>query len=121
MEQMKQALTVRTPIGGLARFTHDMYHAKVPLTSDIPGNPWIITTLWEAQWCIAQAKTLENLKPAKQTLEWAADRASRTGILPEQMHPITGEPLSVAPLAWSHATFVETVLQFVEKERGLAS
>ncbi|MFA5272696.1 MAG: glycoside hydrolase family 15 protein [Candidatus Peribacter sp.] len=118
MEQMKRSLTVRTPIGGLARFTHDVYHAKVPLTSAIPGNPWIITTLWEAQWHIARATTAEDLRPAKLALEWAADRASRTGILPEQAHPVTGEPLSVAPLAWSHATFVETVLQYVEKERS---
>lgn len=121
MQQMQEALSVRTHIGGLARFTHDTYHAKVPLSADIPGNPWIITTLWMAQWMIAQAKSSDDLKPARAMLDWTADRASHTGILPEQVHPMTGEPLSVGPLAWSHATFVETVLQFVEKEQELSS
>ena len=119
MQQMQRALTVHTPIGGLARFTHDVYHAKTPLTNEIPGNPWIITTLWNAQWLIAQAKTPADLEPARAILEWTAQRASKTGILAEQVHPLTGEPLSVAPLAWSHATFVETILQFVDKERTL--
>jgi GH15 family glucan-1,4-alpha-glucosidase len=36
------------------------------------------------------------------------------------MHPLTGAPLSVAPLTWSHAVFVDTVLQFAEKEKELA-
>lgn len=121
MEQLRSALMVRTPIGGIARFTHDVYHAKTPLTAEIPGNPWIITTLWDAQWTIAQAKTHTDLEPARRALEWTARVASKTGILPEQVHPVTGEPLSVAPLAWSHATYVETVLLFVEKERKLAS
>jgi len=121
MNQLKQALTVHSPIGGIARFTHDVYHAKVPITADIPGNPWIITTLWLAEWIIEQAKSKRELEPARALLEWAAKRASKTGILAEQVHPITGEPLSVAPLAWSHATYVEAVLQFAAKERALGS
>jgi len=40
-------------------------------------------------------------------------------VLAEQLNPLTGEPLSVAPLTWSHATFVETVLDFVEKEKEI--
>ncbi|MDD5623717.1 MAG: glycoside hydrolase family 15 protein [Candidatus Peribacteraceae bacterium] len=119
MRQLKEQLTVRTNVGGLARFTNDVYHAKVKPSVDIPGNPWIITTLWEALWTITQAKSLADLEPARKALEWAGAHATKTGILPEQLHPLTGAPLSVAPLAWSHATFVETVLQFVEKEQQL--
>lgn len=119
MQQMEQALTVHSPIGGIARFTHDVYHAKVPITKEMPGNPWIITTLWRAQWIITRAKTLADLEPARALLHWSADRATKTGILAEQVHPVTGDPLSVAPLAWSHAEYVTTVLQFIEKEREL--
>lgn len=119
MEQLKSALTVHTDIGGLARFTNDWYHAAVPPSRDIPGNPWIITTLWDAQWRIARAKSLADLDEPRKTIEWATQRASVTGILPEQIHPIDGSPLSVAPLTWSHAVYVETVLQFLEKEKGL--
>lgn len=119
MEQLEQALTVHTSIGGLARYPNDHYQEIVPVGKDIPGNPWIITTLWMAQWRIAIAKTPDELKPAKDALEWAKNRASETGILAEQMHPHTGAHLSVAPLTWSHAVYVETVLEYLEKEKEL--
>ncbi len=31
----------------------------------------------------------------------------------EQIHPITGEPLSVSPLTWSHAAFVSRVERYL--------
>jgi GH15 family glucan-1,4-alpha-glucosidase len=40
--------------------------------------------------------------------------------MPEQVHPETGEPLSVAPLTWSHAEFVATVLNYLEKKQSLS-
>jgi GH15 family glucan-1,4-alpha-glucosidase len=119
MQQLQQHLTIRTSIGGMARYTTDYYQATTPLSADIPGNPWIITTLWNAQWIIAQAKTLADLQPAKDVIAWVCRHASTTGVLPEQLHPITGEPISVAPLAWSHATYVETILHFMRKEQEL--
>ena len=121
MKQLEEQLTVHTQVGGIARYTNDVYHAKVPLSRDVPGNPWIITTLWDAQWKIAQATKKSDLEPARKALDWAVRYATKTGLLAEQLHPLTGEPLSVSPLGWSHATFVETVLQFVEKERELTS
>jgi GH15 family glucan-1,4-alpha-glucosidase len=121
MRQMREQLTVHTSIGGMARFTNDVYHAKVQPNKDVPGNPWIITTLWDAQWTIACAKSPADLEPARKALEWVAKYARGTGTLPEQLHPLSGEPLSVSPLAWSHATYVETVLQFVEREQSLVN
>ena len=119
MKQLHEALTVQTDVGGMARYVQDFYHAGAPFSKEIPGNPWILTGLWEAQWHIMKAKTLEDLAPARAALEWTTKHACPTGILAEQLHPITGEPLSVAPLTWSHATFVETVLMFAEKEKEL--
>ncbi len=119
MRQLNEILRVKTNIGGLARYPNDNYQWQVPLSADIPGNPWIITTLWSAQWTIATAKKMEDLEPARETLEWVKSMASDSGILPEQMHPQTGKPLSVAPLTWSHSTYVETVLKFLEKESEL--
>ena len=119
MQQLEKFLTVHTPIGGIARYPMDYYHAAVPLTNDIPGNPWIITTLWMAQWKIALAKTVADLEAPRATLEWVLQRATPSGILAEQMHPLTGAHLSVSPLTWSHATFVDTVLKFLEKEQKL--
>ncbi|MCH9023569.1 MAG: hypothetical protein IID32_12525 [Planctomycetes bacterium] len=86
---------------------------------DIPGNPWIITTLWHAQWRLALAKNEEDLKEVKEYIEWAAKQANEAGIMPEQVNPFNGEPLSVAPLTWSHSTFVDTVLQYDKKMKEL--
>ncbi len=119
MTQLQEKLAVKTSVGGLARFTIDNYHAVTTPNADIPGNPWIITTLWSAQWEIARAKTLADLDKGKAIIDWARRFATPTGILPEQMHPFTGAPLSVAPLTWSHATYVETVLAFAKKEKEL--
>jgi GH15 family glucan-1,4-alpha-glucosidase len=42
-------------------------------------------------------------------LDWCQAHAAPTGVLPEQIHPETGAPLSVSPLTWSHAEYVKTV------------
>lgn len=117
MRQLQDLLTVRSAIGGIARYAGDFYHAIGPPCREIPGNPWIITTLWAAQWEIAKAKNSEDLQNARKALEWTLRWSTGGGILPEQVHPHTGAPLSVAPLVWSHATFVETVLLYLEKEK----
>lgn len=120
MKQLQDLLAVKIGIGGLARYPNDHYQEVLKTSGVMPGNPWIITTLWNAQWMIAQAKTIADLQPAKEALLWVAKRATPSGILAEQYHPITGQPLSVAPLVWSHSTFVETVLRFVHKEKELS-
>jgi len=119
MQQLEEHLRVQTPIGGYARYPMDYYQSQVPTTTDIPGNPWIITTLWMAQWHIERAMELEGLKPAREILDWVAAQATPSGILPEQLHPLTGQHLSVSPLTWSHSTYVETVLKFLEKEAAM--
>jgi len=121
MEQLESALKVHTEVGGYARYTRDFYHAKVEPSDKVPGNPWIITTLWFAQWDIARAKTIDDLQAAREKLDWVSKYASSTGMLAEQLHPLTGKHLSVAPLTWSHATYVETVLLYLEKEKELNS
>jgi GH15 family glucan-1,4-alpha-glucosidase len=40
--------------------------------------------------------------------------------LPEQVHPHSGAPLSVAPLTWSHSTLCEALQDLAEKLRELA-
>lgn len=117
--RIERALTVRTPIGGIARYTNDEYQSVTPPTAEIPGNPWIITTLWLTQWRIAVAKKPQDLEQPIRELAWAATYASAAGILPEQIHPFTGAPLSVAPLTWSHAVYLETVLMYQQKANEL--
>lgn len=50
---------------------------------------------------------------------WAAVRRQPGGLLPEQLHPFTGEALSVSPLTWSHGTLVLAVERYVAKYREL--
>ncbi len=119
MQSLEKELQVHTEVGGLARYPIDHYHAVVPPNNEVPGNPWIITTLWMAQWQIARATKVEDLEKPRQTLAWVVKYASSSGLLAEQLNPFTGAPISVSPLTWSHATFVDTVLAFREKEERL--
>ncbi len=113
MEAIKNRLWCQTSIGGLARFENDSYHRVDGHMENLPGNPWIICTLWLAQYYIAIAKNKNDLKPAIELINWVVKRAFKSGVLPEQVHPRTGEPIAVSPLTWSHATYVETIHLFV--------
>ena len=119
MEAIKQELWVKTEIGGIARYRDDYYFRNSDDIDIIPGNPWFICTLWLADWHVQSAKTVVDLKEAKILIEWAADNIMETGMLPEQLHPITGEPQSVAPLTWSHATFIMVVERYLSKMNEL--
>ncbi|MDA1008475.1 MAG: glycoside hydrolase family 15 protein [Planctomycetota bacterium] len=120
MESMRKALWCQTEIGGIARYQNDYYHQIEKRDTDrVPGNPWIICTLWIAEWIIARATSVEQLKEAEMYIEWAAARAAPSGILAEQCHPYTGEPLSVSPLTWSHAEFLATSIAYARKHRVL--
>jgi len=116
MRRTLSALWVQTEIGGVARYERDYYFRRSDDFTRVPGNPWIICTLWAAQFYIAHAKTERDLDAALGLLIWAARHAAETGVLSEQLHPFTGEPLSVSPLTWSHAEFVSTTLQYLDRQ-----
>jgi glucoamylase len=112
MDKTVERLKVKTEVGGIARFEGDSYHFR---GGDIPGNPWIITTMWLAQYYIAQARQESDMEPVKEWISWAVKYASSSGVLPEQLNPYTGEHLSASPLIWSHAEFVTTIISYLEK------
>jgi GH15 family glucan-1,4-alpha-glucosidase len=100
------------PVGGMFRYEHDWYHRH----SDSKfGNPWIITTLWLAQYYIVAAKKEEDFDKVKEILQWVVKNAGSTGILPEQIDSETGEHKSASPLTWSHSEFVITIINYLEK------
>lgn len=109
---IENKLSVRTPIGGIARYEHDSFHKR---GDNVPGNPWFISTLWLAEYYIAKAKNQNDLKKAKEILEWVVQRAMPSGVLPEQINPYTGEPLSLSPLTWSHAAYIIAVIKYLDK------
>jgi GH15 family glucan-1,4-alpha-glucosidase len=121
MRAVERRLWVQTPIGGIARYENDYYYRRSDDTARVAGNPWPICTLWLALWLIALARAPGDLERPRQLLELVADRALPSGVLAEQFDPYTGEPLSVSPLTWSHATFVETVLAYGARARALGA
>lgn len=114
MGAIEKILSVRSPAGGVARYEGDAYYMDKDVTG-VPGNPWVICHLWLLQWRIAKAQNPEELEEALPMLEWVASRALPSGVLAEQLHPVTGKPVSVAPLTWSHSTYVSAVLQYANK------
>jgi GH15 family glucan-1,4-alpha-glucosidase len=109
MQALEQTLWVKTPVGGMARYENDHYHQMTHNLSLAQGNPWFICTLWLAQYRITHARSLDELHKALPLLEWACKHALPSGVMAEQVHPFTSEPLSVSPLTWSHAEYVSTV------------
>lgn len=91
---------------GLARFTEDEYF----LVSDsIPGNPWFVTTLWMAQYYLE----INQKEKAITILEWSKNSMLDTGVLPEQVNPYDNSYVSIAPLTWSQAEYVSTLLDLM--------
>jgi oligosaccharide amylase len=115
MEAMRHRLWIQSDVGGMARYENDYYHQVSDDTEKIPGNPWFICTLWLGQWFIAAATKTEDLQPALECIEWAANHTLESGVMAEQVHPHTNEPLSVSPLTWSHATYVNSIIQYNNK------
>ncbi|HLQ33276.1 MAG TPA: glycoside hydrolase family 15 protein [Chloroflexota bacterium] len=119
MQVIEERLTIKTSVGGVARYENDYYHQVSQDVEKVPGNPWFICTLWLAQWHIARAQTLRELQATVPTLQWVAQHGLRSGVLAEQVDPYTDAPLSVSPLTWSHAEVLITVHDYVEKYKEL--
>ena len=115
MEAIHQQLWLKTPVEGCARYQNDVYHRPDDSPADIPGNPWFISTLWLAEYYIARAESLQELREAIPYLEWCGKNALPSGVLAEQVHPVNSSPLSVSPLTWSHSSFVWTVQLYTDK------
>ncbi len=120
LRQVEDRLTVQTDVGGLARYENDSYHqVEHTDTKKVPGNPWFLSTLWLARYRLLSATTQEGLERGRKLLDWAAARALPSGVMAEQLHPYTGEPLSVSPLTWSHGAYVRAVTEYLERTRRM--
>lgn len=115
MRQVEERLTVRTDVGGIARYERDWFLHVTEDFKRVPGNPWIICTLWLAQYKIATALTLGQLQGVIDILMWVVRHARSSGVLPEQLHPFGEGPISVCPLSWSHAEVIITIIDYLDK------
>ena len=108
IQKVRDRIHEKSPSGGCARYEGDYYHRK---DDRYPGSPWIISTLWLAQ---AALKFDRDIAEAERILGWIRRIEAPTGVLPESIHPVTAEPLSVSPLTWSHAELVRTLNMLAE-------
>jgi GH15 family glucan-1,4-alpha-glucosidase len=117
MDAIKEALWCNTPIGGLARYENDYYQRVYGPEGSPPttGNPWFVCTMWYAQYLISTASNPDELDNVLPLLQWAAERCLPSGVMAEQIDPYTGAPVSVSPLTWSHAAYVSTILEYLDR------
>jgi glucoamylase len=119
MRAIRDKLWIQTEVGGVARYENDAYQRAADVGSNVSGNPWLICTLWLAEHAIARATTVAELQSALDLLRWTRSKARPSLVLPEQIHPLTGVPLSVAPFSWSHAQVVSVVRGYLDSLRVL--
>lgn len=102
-EHVGQRILNQSPSGGVLRYENDNYFLT---KREYKGNPWIVSTLWLAQFYTSQGA----IEKAKSLLQWSLDRELHSGILGEQFDPLTATPVGVTPLVWSHAEMINTIL-----------
>jgi len=100
---IENTLLDQSPSGGAPRYEHDRYFES---NASFMGNPWFVTTLWMAQYYVRAGKP----EKAKYYLEWTMQKTLPSGVLSEQVDPVSGRQVSVSPLVWSHAEFINTAL-----------
>ena len=105
---LKTVFDVSDDAPGVPRYENDYYHRKNP---ESLGNWWIITSLWLAQYY----SMIDQPERTMAVLHWVKQFAAQSGILPEQIDPGNGSFMSVAPLTWTHAEYLSTLLDTVQE------
>jgi GH15 family glucan-1,4-alpha-glucosidase len=118
VEALRERLWLKTAVGGMARYENDPYQQVSPT---VIGNPWFVCTLWLADYLTEKAKEEKDLAGPLEIMQWVAGHALPSGVLAEQINGLTGEPLSVSPLTWSHATFVASTQRLLRRLRKMKS
>jgi GH15 family glucan-1,4-alpha-glucosidase len=95
----------------LPRYEHDAYNR---VEEDSLGNPWFISTLWQAQYYLETNRAMD----ARRVLGWVQSKMLKSGVLSEQINPYTHAFISVAPLAWSQAEFINTAIDLLSEPKG---
>lgn len=100
---IENKLLDRSPSGGVIRYENDNYFRA---STQYPGNPWVVCTLWLAQYYTFCGKN----DAAQSLLDWVLHKQLPSGMLSEQFDAQSAQPISVTPLVWSHAELINTIL-----------
>ena len=105
---MTECFAVSNSQPGLPRYEDDDYRRS---DDSITGNYWPIMSLWHAQYMLENG----NTDGAHAVLDFVKAHSLSTGMISEQINPIDGDDIAPAPLTWSHAEFVSTILDLIER------
>ncbi|MCA9334557.1 glycoside hydrolase family 15 protein [Candidatus Saccharibacteria bacterium] len=92
------------------RYEYDQYNRIDPNSK---GNWWFITTFWMAQYFIETGQD----ERVTRILDWVNTIMMKTGVMSEQISPIDHSLVAPAPLNWSHAEYVSTLLDTIKKDK----
>ena len=106
---IKQLFGINDGVLGLPRYENDDYRRA---NKSITGNYWFVTSLWLAQYCVDTGDTAK----ATEILDWAKSHSLNTGMMAEQLDPVTNEIVSPAPLTWTHAEYISTLLDMIGRK-----
>lgn len=106
VESIKEVFGVNRGGIGLPRYENDDYRRE---NQNSTGNWWFITSLWLAQYYIERGDNDQAIK----ILDWVEGCALETGMMAEQINPETQEIISPAPLTWTHAEYLSTLLDTI--------
>jgi GH15 family glucan-1,4-alpha-glucosidase len=106
---IKETFGVNQGAIGLPRYENDDYRRTEP---NITGNFWPIVSMWLAQY---DADT-GNTDKAFEILDWVKSHAMSTGMMPEQINPVSGQNIAPAPLTWTQAEYLSTLLDTIGEE-----
>lgn len=86
------------------RYEDDMYRRS----SGAPSNPWPVCSLWLAQFALEKNDRMQT----DTVLDWVHSAMFQSGVIAEQ-YDGSNKPLSVAPLAWSQAEYMNVLLDMI--------
>lgn len=105
-ETISHVFSVNPERPGVPRYEHDNYRR---VSEGILGNWWFITSLWLAQY----ANELNDTEKAEKIVSWVEGILGDSTLMAEQINPYDDSQVSIAPLAWSHAEYMATVLDMM--------
>lgn len=105
LDKTIEKLTVKTDIGGIARYEHDTFHQFTKDIKKVTGNPWLTSTLLTANYYIEKGDYKKALNYIKKVENWKL----KSGVFSEQVHPYTGEPVSAGPYIPAHSLYVYVI------------
>ena len=107
IEEYDSKLFIQNHIGGVARKENDHY---LKVSDELTGNPWFLSTMWRGRLALKNG----DFEFAKKILLFVMSHFDSTGLISEQIDPLTGYCYGIKPLTWSHAEYIIFVKSFVK-------